>query len=204
MGADGYSGYGYDYVNADIEGKKKILRYLMKNYHKGACIKDTIVDGIYYGVYENSAMTHKPFAVVIEPYVYNDDLTIRVESEDVGPIHDNMPTSYLKLLGPAVGQYSKGWRERVKAHSKSVPRTNANQTIRYTFEKNGTYPSFRTLDSVRKSAKNYAKEHNVEVKILRIYIDKSNKPFKADAVEKIKAPAKKKIEIPISKRELVR
>ena len=121
MGAEGHFGWGIEYARASIPRRKQILRSLMKEYyHTGKCVKDTIVKGIYYGVYTKSAQTGGTFAVVIEPHVNSreDELITRVEDEGVGPWYAEMPVSYLKLLSPPANQYSKEWRERVIANAK--------------------------------------------------------------------------------------
>lgn len=119
MGASGYFGYGRWFAESNVPEKKNIIRKLVyENVHRGRCVRDTIVKGVYYGIYENSARTHRNFALVVQTHVRGDELIVRYETEDMGPYNADMPVSYLKLLGPPDNQYSAEWRKRVVANAK--------------------------------------------------------------------------------------
>lgn len=130
MGADGFYGWGRSYSKANIPHKKEIIRYFVKQHVYGEvnCVKDTIVKGIYYGIYEipkNKSWTahyNKTTAIVVIPRVRGDELILRFETEGVGPYYTDMPVSYLKLLGPTDDPYAMEWRGKVFTNSKKSKR----------------------------------------------------------------------------------
>ncbi|MBE6526343.1 MAG: hypothetical protein E7Z63_01025 [Thermoplasmata archaeon] len=112
MGWDGIPCHRFsEWSTAD---KKEFIR----NEVGFPCLRDTIRGNVYYGVYDNG---REVFALVTLIQTDPDMVYLKHMSEDMGPYYYDMPVSYLDLLSPPANDYSREWREKVRAKA-SVPK----------------------------------------------------------------------------------